>query len=96
LWLKRVDAQGHGTQGEDELSPETRAEELVMVGLRLIEGLDKARFARIAGRPLTEVIDTTAAKNMIAEGFLRESSTTLSATPKGRLALNAVLREILS
>jgi len=96
LWLKRVDAQGHGTQGEDELSPETRAEELVMVGLRLAEGVDKARFARIAGRPLTEVIDTTAAKNMIAEGFLTESSTTLSATPKGRLALNAVLREIIS
>jgi oxygen-independent coproporphyrinogen-3 oxidase len=95
LWLKRVAAEGHGTQEEEVLAPESRAEELVMVGLRLADGLDKARFARLAGRPLAEVIAADAVGHLIAEGFLEDTPAALSATPKGRLALNAVLRAIL-
>jgi oxygen-independent coproporphyrinogen-3 oxidase len=95
LWLKRVGADGHGTQEEEPLDSAVRAEELVMVGLRLAEGVDKARFARIAGRALADVVDAAAVKTLAAEGFLSETSDRLVATPKGRLALNAVLRELL-
>lgn len=95
LWLKRVGAEGHGTQEEEALEPTSRAEELVMVGLRLAEGVDKTRFARLAGRPLADLLDPEAVKTLVAEGFLSETSDRLSATPKGRLALNAVLRELL-
>ncbi len=96
IWLKRVAALGHGTQEEETLAPETRAEELVMVGLRLAEGVDKSRFARLTGRPLSDVIDTQAVRALIADGFLSDTPLNLSATPKGRLALNAVLRELLA
>lgn len=96
LWLKAVGAQGHGTQEILPVSPEARAEELVLMGLRLTEGLDKARFARLAGRPLAEVINPSALKTLLDEGHLAESTTTLSATPKGRLTLNAVVASLLA
>lgn len=95
LWLKRVNALGHGTQEEDALPVRLRAEELVMMGLRIAEGIDKARFARLARRPLTEVIKPDAVPRLAADGFLTDSATHLAATPKGRLALNAVLRALL-
>ena len=95
LWLKRVSAQGHGTQEEVRLSVQTRAEELVMVGLRLTEGVDKARFTRITGRQIMETINPTASATLVADGYLVDTATSLTATPKGRLALNAILREIL-
>lgn len=96
LWLKRVGAEGHGTQEEQPLTAATRAEELVMVGLRLAEGIDKARFARLAGRPIMDVVDMTAAKILTTDGYLTETPEALVATPKGLLALNAVLRELLA
>ena len=96
LWLKRVAAEGHGTQAEEPLSAEDRAEELVMVGLRLSEGLDKARFARLAGRPLAAVIDAGAVGALVGDGYLSDNPACLTATAKGRLALNAVLRALLA
>lgn len=95
LWLRRVAEQGHGTQEEEALAPDSRAQELVMVGLRLAEGLDKARFARLAGKPLGKAIDADAVAVLVGDGYLIDNPTRLTATPKGRLALNAVLRELL-
>lgn len=95
LWLKRVRERGHGTQEEEELAGDSRAQELVMVGLRLAEGIDKARFARLAGRPLGDLIDPEAAAALAADGYLVDTPAVLAATPKGRLALNALLRELL-
>ena len=96
LWLKRVAVNGHGTQEEELLAPEARAEELVIMGLRLSEGLDKARFARLAGRSLSEVISPTATERLISDGYLCQTSSYLTTTAKGRLALNTVLRELLA
>ncbi|MHB1206020.1 MAG: radical SAM family heme chaperone HemW [Rhodospirillaceae bacterium] len=96
LWLKAVAASGHGTQEVETVDPKGRAEELVLMGLRLTEGLDKARFARLAGRPLAEALNPEALKIMLHEGHLVESATALAATPKGRMALNAVIRGLLA
>jgi len=95
LWLKRVAAEGHGTQEEESLEAASRAQELVMVGLRLAEGIDKTRFARLAGRSLDQVIDLEAVTALVQGGYLQDTPAALTATPKGRLTLNAVLRELL-
>jgi oxygen-independent coproporphyrinogen-3 oxidase len=95
-WLKRIETQGHGTQVETPLSPQARAEELVMVGLRTAEGLDKRRFARLAGMDVGTVVNADALVRLVAGDFLIDSPARLMATPSGQLALNAVLREILA
>ncbi len=95
-WLKKVAAEGHGTQVEAAVPAPSRAEELVMMGLRIGEGIDHARFARLAGRPLGEVINVSAKDRLIAGGFLAERPDRLQATPKGYLTLNALLRELLA
>ncbi len=95
LWLKRVAGEGQGTQEEDALSPETRAQELVMVGLRLAEGLDKARFTRLTGLDLGRLVDAEAVAALEKDGYLADNPAALKATPKGRVALNALLRELL-
>ena len=95
LWLRRVNETGHGTQEEEKLSADSRAQELVMVGLRLNEGIDKTRFARLAGKPLGAVVDAEAVTALVADGYLTDNPGRLAATLKGRLALNAVLRELL-
>jgi putative oxygen-independent coproporphyrinogen III oxidase len=51
-WLMRVEANGHGIVTDDDLSREERADEFLLMGLRLSEGIDPARYAALAGRPL--------------------------------------------
>ena len=96
IWLKRVDRDGHGTQEDELLTAEARAEELVMVGLRVSDGLDKDRFARLAGRPLESLIDPTGLAMLTRENLLQDTPSRLVATPRGRLALNAVIKALLA
>ncbi len=51
-WLKRVEAHGHGRVEDEPLTSEQVADEFLLMGLRLAEGIDPERYARLAGRPL--------------------------------------------
>jgi oxygen-independent coproporphyrinogen-3 oxidase len=51
-WLMRVEAIGNGIVVDDLLNSEERADEFLLMGLRLREGIDPQRYAALAGRPL--------------------------------------------
>jgi putative oxygen-independent coproporphyrinogen III oxidase len=51
-WLMRVEASGHGVVTDDRLNSEERADEFLLMGLRLAEGIDPARYAALSGRAL--------------------------------------------
>jgi putative oxygen-independent coproporphyrinogen III oxidase len=51
-WLMRVEANGHGIVTDDVLTSAERADEFLLMGLRLAEGIDPGRYAALAGRPL--------------------------------------------
>src|SRR5262249_40389700 len=49
-WLARVEALGHGVVSDEALTREEVADEFLLVGLRLAEGIEAAGYARVAGR----------------------------------------------
>jgi oxygen-independent coproporphyrinogen-3 oxidase len=51
-WLMRVETLGHGLTVDEPLTREERADEYLLMGLRLSEGIDLARYQDFAGRPL--------------------------------------------
>jgi oxygen-independent coproporphyrinogen-3 oxidase len=51
-WLARVEAEGHGLITDEILTREEMADEFLLMGLRLAEGIDPVRYAKLAGRPL--------------------------------------------
>jgi oxygen-independent coproporphyrinogen-3 oxidase len=73
-WLMRVEANGHGVVADDKLNSEERADEFLLMGLRLAEGIDPRRYAALSGRALDP--------NRIA--VLREEGA-ISVDPDGRL-----------
>jgi oxygen-independent coproporphyrinogen-3 oxidase len=48
----RVEANGHGVITDDRLNSEERADEFLLMGLRLAEGIDPERYAELSGRAL--------------------------------------------
>ncbi len=52
VWLAQVETRGNGLVTDDVLIREEIADEFLLMGLRLAEGIDIARYAALAGRPL--------------------------------------------
>jgi putative oxygen-independent coproporphyrinogen III oxidase len=77
VWLAQVETRGDGLVTDDVLVREEIADEFLLMGLRLTEGIDTARYAAIAGRPLDpERIAALCANGLIettASGRLRVS-----------------------
>lgn len=70
----RVESIGHGVTVDEALTRVEQADELLLMGLRLAEGIDPARYAALAGRPL----DLERIAALAGHGFVET-------TPDGRL-----------
>ena len=73
--------------------PERTTEALVM-GLRLAEGLDSARFAARSGTALADALKPDAVARLVEQGLLISDARGLRLTPAGWPLANAVLAEI--
>ena len=94
-WLARVEADGHGTQETEIVEAGARAEEMLMMGLRLAEGIPRQRFRDELGLEPEDLIDATALGHLTEGGFVTLDQHRLAATDAGRQRLNAVLAALL-
>jgi oxygen-independent coproporphyrinogen-3 oxidase len=90
-WAAQVSARSNGCMDPCELGLHEQAEEMLLMGLRLSEGLDVGLLQRRTGY-LLEAADVAALQE---EGLLLKDGNWLRATPRGRLVLNALI-EILA
>lgn len=74
-WLMRVEAQGNGVIADDILNSEERADEFLLMGLRLAEGIDPQRYKALSGRALDPrriaLLKDEGAITVDASGWLR-------------------------
>lgn len=95
-WLEAVERAGHATRQRDEVEPAARLQEMVMMGLRLAEGIPAARFIAETGFDIEAALDAQRLKRMTQGGFLTLEGDRLTATPEGRTRLDAVLGALLA
>jgi putative oxygen-independent coproporphyrinogen III oxidase len=92
-WLTRVEADGQGIEDNTPLSRAEQADEALLMGLRLSEGLDLGRLAGISGlRPRTDVVRELSDAGLI-ERLERDR---LRASASGRIVLNALVLRLAS
>ncbi|HYM33549.1 MAG TPA: radical SAM family heme chaperone HemW [Candidatus Cybelea sp.] len=95
-WLEAVEAQGHGTEADDPIDRTEQVEELLMMGLRLSEGVPLARIREVSGAPIDAVLKPERLGRLIDGGFIHRDAERLRATAEGRNVLNALLAELLA
>jgi oxygen-independent coproporphyrinogen-3 oxidase len=93
-WLAAVETEGTGFEEVAEIDRETSIEEMLMMGLRLVEGVSRARLECAAGGDVESLFGSSLAP-LIEGGFLALDPERLAATPAGRQRLNAVLVTLL-
>jgi oxygen-independent coproporphyrinogen-3 oxidase len=90
-WLMRVEANRHGLVTDDVLTRSERADEFLLMGLRLAEGIDLTRFEAIAERPL----DPARIAALRQHGLVAvEPSGRLRVTAEGFPVLDAVVADL--
>jgi putative oxygen-independent coproporphyrinogen III oxidase len=94
-WLKRVAEMGHGSQRDEPVAAYDRAIEMVVIGLRLSEGLNLARLERLTAVKRFDVISKERLKSLQADGVVEHNGDVIRTTPRGRLVLNAVVAELI-
>jgi putative oxygen-independent coproporphyrinogen III oxidase len=93
-WTSALGRNGHGMEAEEPLSPEDRAREALLMGLRLREGVDLAHISQRTG--LTDLIDPAAQAQAIDLGFATRQGDRLTITPDGMLLLDALLPQLVA
>ncbi len=79
-WADLVEAGGSGGLADEVVTPPERAREALLMGLRLAEGIDLARFERRTGTRLTDAVDAGVLQAATEENYLSLSDTRLVAT----------------
>jgi putative oxygen-independent coproporphyrinogen III oxidase len=95
-WLERVELDASGERVRAALSRGEQVEELLVMGLRLAEGIELARLARAGGRPVGELLDPNAIRRFVEDGWLERRPGRLAATVAGRQRLDAILTALLA
>ncbi|MGE0281664.1 MAG: radical SAM family heme chaperone HemW [Rhizobiaceae bacterium] len=90
-WLNLVEAKGHGVIGGETLTRSEEADELLLMGLRLVEGIDLVRYESLAGRGL----DHKRLAALQGEGLIEPvGNSGLRATPSGMVVLDALVADL--
>ena len=90
-WLSLVEEQGHGMVDQERLGQDEQADELLLMGLRLKEGIDLVRWQELSGREP----DPDREAFLISHGFIeRLGNSRLRCTPSGMLILDSVVADL--
>jgi putative oxygen-independent coproporphyrinogen III oxidase len=91
-WLAAVEAGGHGMVEQTMLSEEEAGDEFLLMGLRLREGIDPARYRALSGR----VLDERRIRDLLGDGLIARpvDGARLAVTPAGFPVLDAVVADL--
>ena len=91
MWLTVVEADGHALVEDELLSSEEQGDEFLLMGLRLTEGIEPARFEAVAGRRL----DPGRIASLLADGMVEMMPTgRLRVSAEGFPVLDAVVADL--
>ena len=90
-WLSAVSRETPPEQPREKLSKTDRAEEMLMMGLRLTSGVDLSKIERLRG----DAIHREKLQSFQDDRLLELAGNQLRTTASGRLVLNAILRDLL-
>ena len=90
-WLEKVESWGDGLVTDDILTEEEAGDEMLLMGLRLAEGIDLARYRRLSGRDL----DPERLADLAAHGMVEPlGGERVRATRAGFCVLDAVVADL--
>ena len=89
-WRSKVNDQGNGIAEDALVEPRDQASEYLIMGLRIVEGIDLERYERLNGRAM----DASKIAGLKSLGLIKREGSRLMATRQGRRLLNSLITEL--
>jgi coproporphyrinogen III oxidase-like Fe-S oxidoreductase len=93
-FLSAIARNGHGISEQAPLSATEAADEALVMGLRLREGIDAGAIADRFSIP--SIVNWPRVERLVRSGHLVRSDSRIALTPGGRLLLDHILGEIVA
>jgi putative oxygen-independent coproporphyrinogen III oxidase len=90
-WLNAVETTGHGLVEDEPLSAEEQGDEMLVMGLRLREGIDLSRYHSLSGRRISDKQVAFLEQDGLVE---RVDETRLRVTQAGFPVLDAIVADL--
>ena len=94
-WLEAVGRRGHGLRRRERLGAAERLDELLLMGLRLADGVARADFVRRIGAAPEDALDPGRLAALTGAGLLALDRAGLRATAAGRRRLDSVVARLV-
>lgn len=95
LWLKAIADKQSGEQKRRALKSDERIIELILMGMRLRDGMSAPHFEQLTGQALKDSLDPVGLQDMLDMGFVEWAGDHLRPTEEGRKCLNGVLEKLV-
>ncbi len=96
IWINTVEQAGHATRTYSTVSSTERFEEMMMMGLRLEEGISLKAISDETGDELNSLINQSRLNQLCDEKLLVVNTDKIWATSAGRARLNSLLAYLLA
>lgn len=94
-WLADIEAGKRGVDSDRPLAPTEVGEELLLTGLRLAKGIDRAAFHSVTGYPLEQTAGPARQARLVAEGLAWSNAKGFGLTAEGLMVLDSAVQFLL-
>ncbi len=94
LWLDKALEQGAATQTIEEIFTTETLEELILMGLRLKDGIDNKIFQQFFGKNIVEIFNFQKLQRLVDEGLIEANDKNVKITDRGRILTNAIIVKV--
>jgi oxygen-independent coproporphyrinogen-3 oxidase len=91
---REASGQDRGAAEKEKIDKQTARTEALLMGLRLAEGLRRAKWQDLFGEDIEAELNKEKVDQLCRQGFLESTAEKLCATIAGRQRLERILREI--
>ncbi len=95
-WLAAVEGRGSGCQSEVAIAPPEQAAEALLMGLRLVQGVDLSALSVRTGLAEAELVDPAQLAQLKALDMVWRNGSRLGVTPRGMPLLDAILPRLVA
>ena len=95
-WLESVATKGHGIQKSTPLTEQERITEIIMMGLRIKEGINKKHFISLTSKNFEDFCNKDYLKMLIEKGFLIINDNSVVLTDEGLNLHNYIIPRLIT
>jgi len=95
LWLKKTQTEKNGIQKIEKISQENLLEELILMGLRLKNGITNKIFLKHFNKKINQLINLEKLENLKKAKLISIGKNYLKITKKGRIITNSIIEKII-